>query len=169
MAKQQPQKATPPTEGAKPGRKKLFILVGVGLLALLISIGVAAYFLMSGDSEEAVPAAPAAPVKQGAIYQPLDPAFVVNFSHAGRQRYMQVNVVLMGRDPAGMANLNKHLPLIRNQLVMLFTSEEFETLFSPEGKEALRERSTLAVKSLLEKELGDPVIESVLFTNLVLQ
>ncbi len=170
MAKQQPQQAAPPSEdGAKPSRKKLFILVGVGLLALLISIGVAAYFLMSGDSEEAAAAAPAAPVRQTAIYQALDPAFVVNYAHGGRQRYMQVNVVLMGRDPAGMANLNRHLPLIRNQLVMLFTSEEFESLFSPEGKEALRERATLAVKSTLEKELGDPVIESVLFTNLVLQ
>ncbi|HCL40815.1 MAG TPA: flagellar basal body-associated protein FliL, partial [Pseudomonas sp.] len=29
--------------------------------------------------------------------------------------------------------------------------------------------ASLAVKSLLEKEVGDPVIESVLFTNLVLQ
>ena len=40
---------------------------------------------------------------------------------------------------------------------------------SPEGKEALREKAGLAVKALMEKEVGDPVIESVLFTNMVLQ
>lgn len=94
---------------------------------------------------------------------------MVNYTHAGRQRYMQVNVVLMGRDAAGMATLTKHLPLVRNQLVMLFTSEEFDSLFTPDGKETLRQRATLAVQSLLEKEIGNPVVESVLFTNIVLQ
>ena len=70
---------------------------------------------------------------------------------------------------AGMAKLNQHLPLIRNQLVMLFGSEDFESLMTPEGKQALRDKATLAVKALLEKEVGNPVIESVLFTNMVLQ
>lgn len=68
-----------------------------------------------------------------------------------------------------MTSLNRHLPLIRNQLVMLFSSEEFEVLLTPEGKDELRQRATLAVQALLEKEVGNPVIESVLFTNLVLQ
>jgi flagellar FliL protein len=75
----------------------------------------------------------------------------------------------MGRNAEGMAKLNQHLPLIRNQLVLLFGSEDFAALMSPEGKEALREKAGLAVKALMEKEVGDPVIESVLFTNMVLQ
>ena len=52
---------------------------------------------------------------------------------------------------------------------MLFGSEDFESLMTPEGKQALRDKATLAVKALLEKEVGNPVIESVLFTNMVLQ
>ncbi|MGI3131235.1 flagellar basal body-associated FliL family protein [Halopseudomonas pachastrellae] len=168
MAKQPSKSEDDLAEKPAKSRKKLFILVGIGLLALLLSAAGVAFFLLKGDDapEEA---APAEPVKQVALYQPLEPAFVVNYAVGGRQRYMQVSVVLMSRDAAGMAKLNQHLPLIRNQLVMLFGSEEFETLATPEGKEALREKASLAVKALLEKEVGDPVIESVLFTNLVLQ
>ncbi|WP_425056542.1 flagellar basal body-associated FliL family protein [Pseudomonas abyssi] len=167
MAKQSAKSDDAQEKPAK-GRKKLFILLGIGLLALLLSAGGVAFFLLK-DDETPEETEPAEPVKQVALYQPLDPAFVVNYAAGGRQRYMQVSVVLMGRDAEGMAKLNQHLPLIRNQLVMLFGSEEFEALATPEGKEALREKASLAVKALLEKEVGDPVIESVLFTNLVLQ
>ncbi|SDR89384.1 flagellar FliL protein [Halopseudomonas xinjiangensis] len=171
MARKQAEPAAADKD-AKPAasRKKLFILIGAGVLALLVSVGGLLFFVLSGGSEQSAEEAVVVPAgKPVAIYQPLDPAFVVNYTHAGRQRYMQVNVVLMGRDAAGMATLTKHLPLVRNQLVMLFTSEEFDSLFTPDGKETLRQRATLAVQSLLEKEIGNPVVESVLFTNIVLQ
>ena len=79
------------------------------------------------------------------------------------------HVVLMGRDPDAMKTVAGHSPLIRNQLVMLFGGADFNALSTPEGKEALREQATAAVQALMDQELGKPVIESVLFTNLVLQ
>ncbi|PAU87788.1 flagellar basal body-associated protein FliL [Pseudomonas sp. WN033] len=171
MAKQQAAAAQTAAESSGKSRKTLFVLVGVGLLALLVSLGGVGFFLLGGDRDESTeaPAESVAPVRAMALYQTLEPPFVVNYSHAGRQRYMQVSVALLGRDQGGMASLNRHLPLIRNQLVMLFSSEEFEVLLTPEGKDELRQRATLAVQALLEKEVGNPVIESVLFTNLVLQ
>ncbi|EZQ19239.1 flagellar basal body protein FliL [Halopseudomonas bauzanensis] len=165
MAKNQAAAA----ETAPPSNKsKQLILICIGLVALLLSAGGLAYALLAnkGDSAAAVSQEP---VKLPALYQPLEPAFTVNYAHGGRQRYMQASVVLMGRDPEAMAASAEHLPLIRNRLVMLFSSAEFETLMTAEGKEALREKATLAVQDLLEQELGKPVIESVLFTNLVLQ
>jgi len=143
------------------------VLIGVGLLALLLSIGGLAYALLSGKESPAESASE--PARLPALYQPLDPAFTVNYAHGGRQRYMQVNVVLMGRDPKAMAAAAEHSPLIRNQLVMLFSGADFEQLMSAEGKEQLREQATLAVQTLMEQEIGGPTIESVLFTNLVLQ
>lgn len=164
-------KQTPPEQAPKKSKGKLFLLVGIGLLALLLSVGGVVYFLLSGEPEQSaeVAAEPAEPVQRPAIYQPLEPAFVVNYTHAGRQRYMQVSVVLMGRDPDKMNQVSQHFPLLRNQLVMLFSSEEFEDLLTAEGKESLRERATLAVQAMLEREMNDPVIEAVLFTNLVMQ
>ncbi len=45
-------------------RKKLFILIGIGLLALLLSAGGVAYFMLSGEDEEAAAEVPAEPVSK---------------------------------------------------------------------------------------------------------
>lgn len=157
--------------GDSKGKGKMLLWVGVGLLALLLSAAGLTYALLSRPVANApateVGSAPVA--KQPALYQPLEPAFTVNYAQDGRQRYMQVHVVLMGRDPAAMKTVAEHLPLIRNELVMLFGNADFQSLSTAAGKEALREQATAAVQTLMEQELGQAVIESVLFTNLVLQ
>lgn len=171
MARNQPETQEPAAPANKPGKGKTLLWIGVGLLALLLSAGGLAYTLMSRSAADDSTSEPGKTpvVKQPALYQPLEPAFTVNFSQDGRQRYMQVHVVLMGRDPDAMKTVAGHLPLIRNQLVMLFGGADFNALSTPEGKEALREQATAAVQALMDQELGKPVIESVLFTNLVLQ
>lgn len=156
-----------PQEVVKKTRKPL-VLICVGLLALLLSAGGVTYALLSGGDDSQTPSA-TQPARSPALYQPLAPAFTVNYAQGNRQRYMQVDVVLMGRDPEAMAATAEHAPLIRNRLVMLFSSADFEQLSSAEGKEQLREQATLAVQELMRQELGEPMIESVLFTNLVLQ
>ncbi|SDR93178.1 flagellar FliL protein [Halopseudomonas litoralis] len=155
-------------EAAPSNKRKQLMLICIGLAALLLSVGGVAYALLA-NKDDSTAAVSQEAVKLPALYQPLEPAFTVNYAHGGRQRYMQANVVLMGRDPEAMAAAAEHLPLIRNRLVMLFSSAEFETLMTAEGKEALRAQATLAVQELMEQELGKSVIESVLFTNLVLQ
>src|SRR3546814_6350248 len=97
------------------------------------------------------------------------PAFVVNFSNKGRQRYMQVSIALMSRDQAALDALKVHMPLLRNRLVMLFSSQDFEALKTPVGKEMLRQQATASVQELAQKEIGKLAVEQVLFTNFVLQ
>lgn len=171
----------PPAEGAgdKPAGKsklKLIILIVVALvLAIGLSVGATWFFLGKGDSKkddakgEHAAAEAAAPVKKVAIYEAMVPAFVVNFSYQGRQRYMQVSVALMARDQAEMDALKVHMPVLRNRLVMLFSGQDFGVLITPVGKEMLRQQATATVQELAQKETGKLVIEQVLFTNLVLQ
>jgi flagellar FliL protein len=178
MAKKQaPQ---PPAEGDKPAGKsklKLIILIGVALLlAIGLSVGATLFFLGKSDSkaEEEVAAEegaaePAVPVKKPAIYEVIAPAFIVNFNHQGRQRYMQVSVALMARDQAELDALKVHMPVLRNRLVMLFSGQDFAALITPVGKEMLRQQATTTVQELAQKETGKMVVEQVLFTNLVLQ
>ncbi|WP_313514378.1 flagellar basal body-associated protein FliL [Pseudomonas sp.] len=174
MAKKAPPQPGP--EGAeKPAGKSKLKLIIVIVLALLLAIGGsvgATWFLLSKSmKKEEAPAAEehAAPVKQAAIYEPLAPAFVVNFNYNGRQRYMQVTVALMARDQAALDALKVHMPVLRNNLVMLFSSQDFESLTSSVGKEMLRQKATASVQELAQKEVGKTVIEQVLFTNFVLQ
>lgn len=169
MARNQARAEQPAPQSAQAqNKRKPLVLICVGLLALLLSAAGLTYALLANGNDKTVEST-AEPVRQPALYQPLEPAFTVNYAHGGRQRYMQVNVVLMGRDPKAMAATVEHSPLIRNQLVMLFSSADFDQLMTAEGKEQLREQATLAVQTLMEEELGAPAIESVLFTNLVLQ
>jgi flagellar protein FliL len=153
---------------------KLIILIVVAvLLAVGLSVGGTLFLLKKdgGKNEASVeaPAAASAPGKQPAIYEELTPAFVVNFDFQGRPRYMQVSVALMGRDQAALEALKVHMPVLRNNLVMLFSSQDFETLATPVGMEMLRQQATASVQELAQKETGKQAVEQVLFTNLVLQ
>ena len=106
-----------------------------------------------------------------AIYYPLEPAFVVNFNERGRNRYLQVGVEIMARDPAAIVEIEKHLPVIRNNLLLLFGAQEAETLRSSEGKESIRKLALDEIKRIIQTEAGkvSESIESVLFTTFVMQ
>lgn len=157
-------------EGAeeKPKSKMMLIIVVV-LVAVLAGGGVAAFFLMSsgddgGDAEESEDMSTAA-----AVYFELKPPFVVNYNWKGRQRYVQISVAVMTRNEAVIEALQKHMPLVRNNLVMVFGSQEFEGLKTQEGKEALRQKALEELQTIVSEELGDPGVEKILFTNFVMQ
>ena len=176
MAKKQAPPTVPPTGpeagSAGKGRLKLIIVIVVAMLvAVGLSIGGTLYFMGKGDDLDAGKAQESTAVsgKQPAIYEVLMPAFVVNISHNGRQRYMQVSIALMSRDQAALDALKVHMPLLRNRLVMLFSSQDFEALKTPVGKEMLRQQATASVQELAQKEIGKLAVEQVLFTNFVLQ
>jgi len=177
MAKKQgpPDVPSPAAATEGKGKLKLIILIVLGLLlAVGLSVGGTFFVMSRGDSDK--PAAEeaaqtdASPQRAAAIYEVLAPAFIVNFTNAGgRQRYMQVSVALMSRDQAALDALKEHMPLLRNQLVMLFSSQEFASLATPVGQEMLRQQATASVQELAQKEIGKLGIEQVLFTNFVLQ
>ncbi|TFZ33619.1 flagellar basal body-associated protein FliL, partial [Pseudomonas syringae] len=121
------------------------------------------------SKEEPAAAAAAANGRPGAVFEPMTPAFVVNFNAKGRPRDMQVSITLLGRNAADMEALKVHMPLIRNTLVMLFAAIPFESLASPIGQEMLRQKATASIQEVAQNELGKTVIEQLLFTNFVLQ
>jgi flagellar FliL protein len=180
MAKKEERAPGAADAEAKPAGKsklKLIILIVVALLLVIgLSVGGAVFFLHKSEKKEDPKAEGHAAVegeakhgKQVAIYEVLAPAFVVNFNYKGRQRYMQVSVALMGRDKAELDALHEHMPVLRNNLVMLFSGQDFEALATPVGKEMLRQQTTASVQALAQKETGKLAVEQVLFTNIVLQ
>ena len=154
---------------ATKGKLKLIIAVVVALLlAIGLSVGATWFFMHNAQSKPA--AAEIAPVgKQPAIFEPMAPAFVANYNQNGRQRFMQVSITMQGRNQADLEALKVHMPVIRNNLVMLFSGQDFATLASPVGQEMLRQKATASVQEVAQKELGKVVIEQLLFTNFVLQ
>ena len=67
------------------------------------------------------------------------------------------------------ATVKHHEPLIRNQLVMLFSQQTEATMAAPEAKENLRVEALKQVQEVLTQEEGKPLVEDLLFNNLIIQ
>jgi flagellar protein FliL len=156
----------------KPKKKGKLLYIIIALV--LIVGGVGAWLALKpkpdakagADTEKAKPAAPhAAP-----LYYKFDPAFVVNFGGEGSARYLQVMVEAMTRDPVMLDMIKNNEPAVRNDLVVLFSSQNDASLLSTEGKDKLRAGALDALRKVIAAEGGDPkLIEGVYFTSFVIQ
>jgi flagellar FliL protein len=173
------KKDTPPKEAATPARAKAprkskFPWAIVVLLLIAGGAGGAWYTYRPAASAAAAPAAaqPEAPAQPhaAAIYYKFDPPFVVNFGGEGSTRYLQVTVEAMSRDGGILEALKNNEPAVRNDLVMLFSSQDSAALMTPDGKDKLRAATLAAIRKVLESEGADAkLIEAVYFTSFVIQ
>jgi flagellar FliL protein len=151
----------------KKGKRKLLFSV---IALVLVGAGVGGWLAFKPKAD-AVAASdkPAAP-HSAALYYKFDPAFVVNFGGEGSARYLQVMVEAMTRDAAMLELLKNNEPAVRNDLVLLFSSQDNATLLSADGKEKLRAAALEAVRKVVGAEGGDgKLVESVYFTSFVIQ
>jgi flagellar FliL protein len=61
------------------------------------------------------------------------------------------------------------MPVIRNNLVMLFSSQTRQSIATREGKEQIRADAQAEVQKILQDRTGQPVIEALYFTSFVMQ
>lgn len=153
--------------------KKRFILFGLlGLLIIAVSVGATLFAIkMMSEPPEEVPVAEdlVDPPPPPAIYYPLKPPIIVNFSVRGRQRFLQAELTLMTRESDVISAIELHQPMIRNALVLLIGGQSYAEIQTAEGKELLRQQCLQEIQRLLKQETGKPGIEQVLFTNFVMQ
>ncbi len=158
--------------GGKGGAKKLVLLIVLGVLVIGLSVGgtlFAVKMLQAPTPEEEVATEEVEPPPSPAIYFPLKPAVIVDFSVKGRRRFLQAELTMMTRDEDVIGTIELHQPMIRNALVLLIGGQIFSEVQTAEGKELLRQQCLQEVQKLLEKEIGKPGIEQVLFTSFVIQ
>ncbi len=169
---------TEEAEGKKKGNKLVLILIVV--VVLLAGGGGAAFFLMGSGGDDTTSAENADGEdeegdeeeggRKSAFYFSLDPAFVVNFQGKSRARYLQVNIDGMTREEQVKLDVTKHLPQIRNNVVLLLSSQTYGELMKPEGKDGLRKNLLKEINKILEDETGrEDAIEDIYFTNFVMQ
>jgi len=150
------------------GKGKLIIIVVV--LILLLGGGAGAFLLMSGSDEvteelaveDVVEEAPKVP-----LYLDVE-KLLVNLEHQGRTRYVQAEMQLMSYHREVIDQAARDMPAIRDQLISLFSVQDFERLKTIEGKDALRADALKSVNQVLG--LAPPgVVEKIYFENFVLQ
>ncbi|MDO1528359.1 flagellar basal body-associated FliL family protein [Fulvimonas sp. R45] len=141
--------------------------VATAAIAVLALCGAGAYALHASHARGA--AAAATEEGRPALYLPLDPPFVVNFQNRQAMSYLQVGVTLMARDPAAIQAAKDADPVIRNALVMLFSSQDYAELSSTQGKQKLREQALESVRKVMQASPGRPGIDALYFTSFVMQ
>lgn len=170
MAEVAAESVPPPRSG--PG---LLVILLAALLAAGVAGGVV-YFIAGKkddtaqaagkDGEQKATGKPRLP----AMYVKLDPPFVANFEAKGAMRFLQVSVDVMTRDPVTADLIKQHDAMIRNDLLMLFGNQSYDTLRTSEGKEQLRTAALDAVRKVIGAEGGDgKKVEQLYFTSFVMQ
>lgn len=165
----------PVEEAPVKSRKGLWIILSLVGFLVLGGGGAAAYFFVFADSEAMSRMAGgegrdgAEPVRQPPIYYSLDPPFVNNLAGTGGRRFMQVTVQLMARDPAVIAAVQRHEPVVRNDLIMLFSDQTLDSIDSTAGKEALRRDSLDAIRRILRQNDEPAEVEDLFFTSFIVQ
>lgn len=153
----------------KKGSNKVVMIMGVALLAMA---GVTGYLVMgarNGAHGAEGADEPKVALSKQEQYLTMDPPFVVNFKDDQSMRFLQVGVSLMSHDAAALAAAKEADPVIRNALVMLFSSQDYSILSDAAGKQKLQAQALDAVRKILEKRLGRPGVEALYFTSFVMQ
>lgn len=127
----------------------------VVLLSLFVSLPLMA------EEEKAPPPA--------AIYINLFPALVGNFGEGPKLKFYKAEVSLRVAGAEDEAKVKHHDPLIRNQLVMLFSQQSEAALEASDARETLRQEALKQVQQVLQEEEGKPLVVDLLFNNLILQ
>jgi len=105
-----------------------------------------------------------------AIYVPLDPPFVVSFNDEnGDTRFVQLTLQAMARNKHTIDAVKTHAPAIRNAFLFLISGYKVEDLATLAGKEKLRAAMLASANEIMEKNTGEPGIEELYFTSLVIQ
>jgi flagellar FliL protein len=160
--------------------KKLLVSV-IALLAILGLIGglYAAGIIPSGTGAEGTvldehgnPVSADAASSAQPLYLAMDPPFVVNFEHRGTLHYLQLEMQMMYHDQSIIDTIVANMPAVRNELILLLSNQDFETLITSDGKEKLREGIVKAVNSVAGVEPDETSGESdgeVYLTHFVMQ
>ena len=161
--------AAAPVEAAPKKSKLLLIIVALAVLGAAAGGG---FYFFAGAKHETEGKDKAAEVehKAPAVYVKLDPPFVVNFETKGMMRFLQITLEIMTRDPVTADQIKQHDPMIRNDLLMLFGNQTYETISTREGKERLRGEALDVVGKIVEREGGKAKnVEQLYFTSFVMQ
>ncbi len=150
---------------AKGGGKGL--IIGLVLLLVLGGGGFAAWKFMGAKGDAAKDKVEA---QLPPRYITLDPPFVVNFEAESMVRFLQVTIGVMTREPAIETLVKDNDPRVRNDLLMILGNQNYASVSTAEGKEALRTRCLEAIRTIVKEMGGDPKkVEALYFTAFVMQ
>lgn len=165
------EKGTEAGASSGGGMMQKLMFAGIGL-ALVAAGVVGGMTLFGGDTPAEGDAAveDAAPSEGPALYTSLHPPLVVNFKDSvGESHFMQITMEVMAREQGIINAVREHTPVIRNALILLYSGAIYEEITTRKGKEKMLAEGLAEIQKVMTKEIGEPGVEAVYFTALVIQ
>ena len=172
-----------PSEASSGGKRKLILLI-VGAI-LLLGIGIGAGFFVGNMTADDTDSAESAEVDEEEEEEEEDSdrkkkddrhniyitvgKLLAAVEHNGSTRYIQAEVDLVGYEKSVMDDAQHNVPALRNRLLLLFASQNFDDVRTIAGRERLRVESLKAVNDVLELGPKGDRVEDVYFTAFVIQ
>ena len=172
-----------PSEASSGGKRKLILLI-VGAI-LLLGIGIGAGFFVGNMTADDPDSAESAEVDEEEEEEEEDSdrkkkddrhniyitvgKLLAAVEHNGSTRYIQAEVDLVGYEKRVMDDAQHNVPALRNRLLLLFASQNFDDVRTIAGRERLRVESLKAVNDVLELGPKGDRVEDVYFTAFVIQ
>ena len=172
MAKKDKDKKAEAEQPKKKSKLLLFIIIGVVLI--LVAGGAAAYFFLFSQPSDKELAQQIKqeqkqqkPKQQGpkvGVFMPLDP-FIVNLADPQATHFLKATITLELVDDSAKKEADKLLPAIRNDIILLLSSQTMDDVITTEGKMRLRDQLITRLNHIL----GPDKVKNVYFSQFIVQ
>ncbi|MGB5626786.1 MAG: flagellar basal body-associated FliL family protein [Woeseiaceae bacterium] len=153
------------------GMMKKLMFAGIGLALLAAGVfGGMTFFGGEAPPEGDAAVEEVGPADGPALYTSLHPPLVVNFKDSvGDSHFMQITMEVMARDQTVLNSVREHAPVIRNSLILLYSGANYEEVTTRDGKEKMLADGLTEIQNVMTQKIGEPGVEAVYFTALVIQ
>ena len=105
-----------------------------------------------------------------ALFASLHPPLVINITDSyGESHFLQVTLEVMARDQDVINEVKNHSAVIRNSLILMYGSVDFEYVVQRAGKEKMLSDALEEIREIVKRETGETGVEAVYFTSLIIQ
>ena len=158
-------------EPKKKGSKKVIIIL-ISVLVIFLGLAGGGYFVWSKyispaiglDEETSKAVKKAEPKDEIGTMFPLEP-FIVNLADSSGKRFLKTTMELELSDEALAEEIKARLPQIKDSILLLLSSKNFNDIYTVHGKIKLREEIIIRVNTFIKHG----IIRNVYFTEFVIQ
>lgn len=172
MADEEEKQGEGEGEGEKAKKKPLILILAIGVVAVIL-LGAVGFFILnrdSSDSDSTEDRGEEAELQddneseQNVVIYDLEP-FIVNLADKGDVRYLKLSLKLELKKESAVKTVDARLAHIRDSMLILLSSKDFESIRTVEGKMQLRDEIIHRINTILDRRL----VKTAYFTEFVSQ
>lgn len=161
-------------EADEPKNSSKLLMIIIVILVLIIIGGGVAFFLLTGEKSEdteapAETAETAEKTMQNKVYYELEQPLRVNFPKGSSARLIEIKLALLLSTKDAEEELQKHQPMIVNNLLMSISAVGANKLAFTEGKNELRAKILEEIQHVMTEMTGKNPVEEIFYTSFVMQ